>query len=625
MSNSNVSLKTLFILDKETADMVDSQTMENELVFSYYPDFEKALDEQDQLKAIVVLAELNWEGLQEIFYGFEIACRLRRAFKRCCPIVITSSFDNNIFEALSEKKQEKFNILYGSGTTFLQLKELHEKVQANELAAYLDSLPSLSYAALNDMVEMLLQQKGFLIDKITHDLKFTLNAKELRDALDSIGSYLSSPQKNELEYADLSSQIIDCRMDNDEVAFNNAKENLQSVFERHLSENAEYKLEESEVSTGKVLIVEDDPEEREQIKDKLQDYFQLEVTGNGTEAIEILKKDTENKIIAVIADWRLLKYDQSGNKTRYWQDYQGYHVLEKAAQSHYAALFSLTAAYDKNVHQIRNQLGIAIQLFKKEHIHSSEDDARWRMFIEIIRDRCNDVVALVSSIPSGNRWKNKYEKDYRKKRLSVGWSSFEKEVSRQADDHWNYFKNTLDPNSRIGINMGLEDRKNPLNNLKNVLIGRRLFFALYYEFIRLRNDATVSFPPEQIIRIGGVEKSSAELDTYAALRNDWWESDGKNEKVEFEKYDQNARNLRTALCIILSVGNMLPEEKAWLTQLGVNYTIQKVKFETDLDETFNENDNEDQQETLENQEPTADDLKNLNIPSEEDQGDEIDI
>jgi len=614
MKKEGKSTEVLFILDKDTDFLLA------EVNFTYRKVCSKAeldalTEHLPQFQSIVVLAELGWqEKSQELFYGFEIATSLRRSFRLSCPIVITSSFEKRVFESLSRKNQEKFNILYGSGTAFLQLEILYGKFQNEVFKDYLENLPFISDPVIEDMLEMLLQQKGFLIDRITHDLKFSLNETKLKDAIDTIGSYLSTYQKEKLNFAGLTKAIIKAHQDHEQVVFNTSKENLVSTFGQHLNVISEDTLEKDIVTTGTILIVEDDPEQLKLMTKKLQDFFQLKVTGNGSEALEILKADTDNNILAIIADWRLMKYDEEGNKTDYWQDFQGYQLLEEASHSHFAALVSLTAEHDINVHQILNRLGIAIQLFKKQHIFKSGDSAQWEIFVDMVREKCAEVVTLITSIPTSANWR-KYAEKYRRLRLSVQWSPFEYQVTERTNQYWKYFKNSLDFRTRAKVNQGLQEVL-PLNTFRNVLIARRLFFALYYEFLRLRNDATVSFNPEQIIRIRGKDRGSAVLDTFAVLRNNWWDSSASDEEGEFERYNQQAKNLLKSLCVKSEeIGRMLPEEKAWLRKQGIDYTIQTVKFESDREGTSEDDEHQD-----EDKEPSLNDLKNIEMPPEENFG-----
>jgi len=577
-------MKIWFIMDKKISFLTKYTN------FSYthltVREFKNKIKKKIKPDVIIILAEIaNKLTSNSAFYGFELATLLRREHKLLCPVVITSTFDKGTFESLSQKETQKYNILYGAGTHFIRLNEIYSKLEKNTFEMYLKGLPFISMTIIEDMVEMLFQQKGFLIDKTTHDLKFSLERKGLRGALDAISYHLSTRQKDAIGFSEIAEDLIYAHQKNEEFSFINAKKKLIYTIEQYLSEPSNKTVEREENSTGKILIVEDDPEQRGQLEKNLQQYFELIATGNGTEAIAILEADTKNEIIAVIADWRLLKYDKTGQKTNYWQDYQGYQVLEAATNSHFVALISLTAEYDKNVHQIRNQLGIAIQVFKKQHIYAGGSDGlQWRVFTDFIRDECTKVVNLISSIPTAANWR-KYSDEYRKMRLSTQWSAFEYETTQKAIQYWDYFKDSLDIETRDNINQGLQSIL-PLNTLQNVMIGRRVFFALYFELQRLRNDATLYFNPEQIIRIQGEDKGNAILDTYAILRNNWWDSDASDAHAKFKLYKQASKNLLKDLCIKSEdISRMFPEEKDWLSKRGISFSLQKVKLEFDEDDT----------------------------------------
>lgn len=572
MKNSNEGIDILFVLDNDSTFLLGNKIFGN-IAFNAY-ELETKLKEGQKLDAVIILAEVDFnESHAALFQGFEVANHLRRKYRLICPLIITSTFKQEVFEHLSRKSPQSYNILYGSGTSFLPVKYLYNMIRNNELENYIMQRPGISNAVLEDTLEMLLQQKGFIIDKITHDLKFSLDGDKVLVVLENIASYLTSSQKSKMGFDRLVYELVKSANRGNETNFNTVKQRLVNICSQHLS-TTEYSRNVKEKSTdqmGRLLIVEDDPEQRKMIEIAFQDTFEIHSTGISGEAIKILESDRRNEIVGIIADWRMLKY-KDGIKTDYWQDFQGYQVLEHASRTHFAALISLTAEHDKNVHQIRNHLGVSIQLFKKEHIYANEDNAQWQMFVEIVREKCHEVISIISSIPSAANWR-KYAKEYREIRLSVQWYTFEQNVIKQANLYWEYFKDSLDLQTRPNINKGLQDVL-PLNTLKNVLIGRRLFFILYYEFVRLRNDSSVSFPPEQVIRVGGVERGSAVLDTFAVLRNNWWDPDVSDDKGAFERYNQQAKNLLKALCIKSEeIDQMFPEEKFWLKLKGVNFSI----------------------------------------------------
>jgi len=545
----------------------------------------------DGIGFVIILAELNWEGkyLQR-FFGFELACYLRINYKMSCPIIIVSSFAKEKFEKLSKGNPEKYNIIYAPGTYFMRIKDLYDLIEKDKnLTGYNESLRWISPALLEDMLEMLLQPKGFLIDKITHDIQYNLSKHDIEKAIDDISIYLT---KNQIINLKCGEKIDEIKKAKNENEFNVAKNGLIDIIEVNIvdlpekKENVKNKIK----PPGHILIVEDDAKQKKQLKDHLSPYFNLILTQDAHEAIKILDEDITNEIKAVIADWRLFKY-VNGVKTDYWQDIQGYSVLEKAAQTHFVALISLTAEYDKNVHQIRNILNLNIQLFKKEHIFVAEGYAQWYMFIDIIRDKCNEVDRLIASLPTGIYWE-KYKNEYFWTRSSLDWNIYEESVSYEADKLWQYYKEGLYLESRYNITKGLNDGILSLNSLKNILVGRRLFFALYYEFERIRNmESMVDKSAEQKIYDNGVDKSSSVYDAYSVLRNDRWEdiAERSEDGKAFQNYNQRKNNFTKELAIktqelpFSSKKNLriLPEEKTWLVKKGV-----KIKINKYIDEDY---------------------------------------
>src|ERR1035437_8910767 len=94
---AQAKVEYLYILDQETkflflprpdADIILSEAELN-----------KISDHKNDLKGVIILAELDWEGIYlQHFYGFEIARELRRKHKLLCPIIITSTLKQNYFE-----------------------------------------------------------------------------------------------------------------------------------------------------------------------------------------------------------------------------------------------------------------------------------------------------------------------------------------------------------------------------------------------------------------------------------------------------------------------------------------------------------------------------------------------
>ena len=562
--------KVWFILDEDSAFLAENQN--NTQIITSDQELLVLSDQCLKPKAVLVLAEMKRDqNHNTLFPGFHWANFLRRQHRFLAPIIITSTFRRDVFEALSQKNPTLFNILYASGTRFLHVEELYRQIQEGTFPDYVERVPAISRALLEDILEMLLQHKGFIIDKITHDLKYSLSESALEMALEQIRSFLTRKQQEAIAFDNIAQAICEALKKKDENGFNSEKQNLVAACVAHLKgeENSKDINSPNHKKWGRILVVEDDPEQRELTVQKLQDSFDIEATGDCLQALEILEEDSRNEIKAIIADWRLMKYNQ-GQKTPYWQDFQGYQILERASRTHFAALISLTAEHDKNIHQIRNRLGISIQLFKKEHVFASREHSQWNLFVDILRQEIDKVARQISALPTAANW-DKFSAQYREIWTSQEWPTFEMEVSRQADSFWDYFKDALDLNNRGNINKGLQDFL-PLNTLRNVLIGRRVFLALYFEYKRIRNDLSyITFSPEQVIKVSGEDKGNEVFDAFAALRNYWWENDASYDEEDFKRYHQQTKNLLKALCIKSEeVTRILPEEKAWLNKHQIN-------------------------------------------------------
>ena len=151
----------------------------------------------------------------------------------------------------------------------------------------------------------------------------------------------------------------------------------------------------------KLIVVEDDPEFKEVIQKNLSKYFDISITDSASIAINRLDEDKQNNIVGIISDWRLY----IDNSKTYWQQQQGYEVLEHAAKTHFIALFSLTSLDDRNVHNIRNMLGLDVYLIKKQFLtNDSKDDNQWKLMADIVLQKCNSIIDIISSQPTGARW-----------------------------------------------------------------------------------------------------------------------------------------------------------------------------------------------------------------------------
>lgn len=556
----------LYIIDKKAkflfSDIVNASIIESE------QELNSITFEQQNFSAIVILAELEWKDKYvQHFFGFDIAVELRRKYRLTCPIIIISTFPRYWFEKLAEKEL-KYNILYGRGTAFLHVDEIDEKLEKT-----IKSLPSLSEAVLSDLNEMLLNQKGMIIDKLTHDLRPAMSKENLFQMLSNVEAYLSNEQKVKLGLSEFKEQFV--AVLGDESKFKKVKETLLLRCEQEFA-GPDSTENETPEQRHKIIFLEDDTEFAATFKQKLKDYFEeLLITHSSKEAIKMIDEDEDNSITGIVADWRLYQ----GSEKKYWQQ-QGYEVLEYAAQKRMMALFSLTSLADRNVHNIRNMLGLDIHLFKKSHLQGF-GNTQWELMADTINQKCDEIVELIASQPTGRRWK-KFREEYIQKRNS-GWQNFEHGISTEAERIITYYKEANAGEETRNVYSIGEMGFSLKNDLKNTLIVRRVFLGLYFILAKSNRYLQDIIPPS-LLGDGDVfetELKHHSIDVHSLLRKDWWDDrsagvDSVHIEEEWGKLEQRVKNLRSALCIELSTlpgKGLLPEEKSWLSRQDIDYSF----------------------------------------------------
>ena len=114
--------------------------------------------------------------------------------------------------------------------------------------------------------------------------------------------------------------------------------------------------------------------------------------------MQILKKDYNNNIKAIIVDWRLYN---NNNNINNWQTYQGYDLLEYANKQGNRVLITLTGQDNDLVYKIRNQQSIFYKIYKKETLHN-HIDLFIQQLINDIEFTTNDVEGV--NVPDGIMW-----------------------------------------------------------------------------------------------------------------------------------------------------------------------------------------------------------------------------
>ncbi|MCB0455726.1 MAG: hypothetical protein KDC62_10080, partial [Aequorivita sp.] len=379
----------------------------------------------DTQSIFLINVHLNWEGRHlSKNYGFEIANELRTKLKSTAPIIFYSPIKAEFFEQKGES-EIKYKILFGRGSTFREAP-----FKEAELSKLAESIEPLSNAALHDVATMLCDLKGIVIDKLNHDLKFGI--KDIDKVIGSITPYLSEYQKGKIK---LDEFIRNIKAANNQDDFNALKLQFITLCNQELTEKGKEKPQERK-KKHKILVLDDLQEEINKAKENLKAQFIIEDVATGKQAIDILKKDVKNEIVAVIADWRLF----TDAKQTYWQPLQGYEVLDFAAKNGIRSLFALTSQADFIVHHLRNLMGIRFSMFKKENLNTPD---QWKVFGNVLFEACENAVNLRSDMPKSKQWTNEVGgKSYKQLYIEM-WNADNRDefifsVEDKCNDIWKY-------------------------------------------------------------------------------------------------------------------------------------------------------------------------------------------
>lgn len=563
-------LSILFILDHDTAFVFEEYGGNNRFILSEEEWEQSDKTSWEQYAAIVILAELSWKGktLHDDF-GITIGLDLRRKYKCLLPMVITSSMFQSFFE-LRSTQELQYNLLFARGTYFIPLLDAREGL-TNVL---LDAEP-ISLPLLTDMNEMLFNLRGVLLDTLGHRLQADMDKTRFHPLMQDMKTLLNAEQASVIEWAERV-MLLENALGNSAL-FNALKSELlhiiQTTFPSVLSEGTRQMSDRRHT----LLFVEDDDLFAAEAQAQLAGFFKKIIWTNDAEkAIRLLQNDKGNTITGLLCDWRLYK----GNAKKYWQR-QGYEVLACASQNHYTALFGITSLSDTNVHSIRNILGFDVHLFKKEQFIGSNATVQWHLMADVIGQKCDSVVQLIASEPSGANWQ-KLKSEYILKR-NADWLIFETEIGTEAQRIFSFYKDAIEKQDARNVFSIAEIGLVLKGNLKNVLVVRRVFMGIYF-LLNRKNIYLQEIRPVSLLGEG--EKVDTGLrhhgiDAYSILRKDWWDDTHAGAssiqlQEEWEKFDQRIKNFRNVLCIDISElprKGMLPEERAWMNQNDIDFSF----------------------------------------------------
>lgn len=592
-------IEHVFILDKANEYLFESKP--NARLFLSEQDFFNEISNlRDEIKTLTIIAELDWADKPlQWFYGFEIARRVRLEEVLCCQIYIVSAFVREYFNGMPQHLA-RYQILNGRGTRLITFGQ----VDLNK-ELYNNPDPPLSLAVVYDMNEMLLQEGGRVIDKLTHDLLYDLKEGAFFNLMDDVAKTIQPWQMHEIGWGTFRKDLHDKL--NDSLAFYQIKGRLLASIESIIPSEGQRMQAEPEKKHS-IIVLEDDPAFKDRIVSHLERHFEdIFPTASAREAIDRLNADTENKYTAILADWRLYYPDKKS-----WQQ-QGYEVLQHAANARLIGLFSLTSLKDHNIHNIRNVLGLDIHLFKKQYLQDA-GEAQWDQMAETISQTCDSILVIISGTPTGKKWLSDCYTKHDETSVHIqplkykyiqlrknNWNFHNKELSEESDKIWAYYSSQVlsinlqhcsitNIRDKFGIEVGANDP-----NIKHILIARRIFFALWFNADMIKQtferkiwkdvekiDFKIIDDQNPLVKIYCVFTGD-DCDQYCSAYKST-EADRKkhpkllDNEIATYKLIQNSNTLAFNLCIKTEdfPKGILPEEGAWLTAHGIDHSENKT-------------------------------------------------
>ena len=528
-------------------------------------------DEVENYNRIVVFAELLWQDRKYTdFYGIDVAVLLRLKLKALSPVCILSFLPKDYLEKINEIK---YNILRARGSCFLQLPVGFDDVE-NTLSAIMP----LSVATLTYLSTLLIDIRH-IINVLRHDLRMETDNDKICISLKKIEQLSTTAVYPKLQ--ELVKKIIAAHFDGNADNFYSFTKELINALNIH-SQTAKQDAPLADNSAkSKLLLLDDNIHDLNWAKDALAPYFEVIPFQDALEAKMYIEQDTGNELSAIICDWQLLKPDSKEH-----QELLGFEVLDFASKRGFYALFSLTATDDFSIREIDTHLNF-------EHLPITKDfqqgEALWKMYVPIIRQKTDRILALIASLPTGEAWNNNFKLDYKKeneknvaykkyfkslkekyieRRNSIDWHLFENEISTETSKIWEYYKEkAFDVDSRIDM-FNLKDQWGlELNrDIRNFLIIRRLYLAFWFNKMKLEieiKSPVKGWVVDPVINIYSVLRGRNFQDL---------EAEGWSKKEVYSKMNNAAKVFVNQLSIEprkLPHG-VLPEEKAWLASRNID-------------------------------------------------------
>jgi len=410
-----------------TATLSNTFGMEN--IITNGDDLTVALHQPEKFSSLIVLCELNWAMKGEAtnrqqLQGIEIVKELRRKYELKIPVLFVS------FHSLTDIFNAEREILTAIGHDFYQLPALPQDFKTFITKEFSENgtWRKLSVMELNDIKSFYCSKEGIL----SHELHALSSSNTEEQFLEVIRKIHELFLEDDLKVRTQFQTAFNERSREKTVEW--IKEVGNNLLERY-DGNANSKQDNQAKFTKqpwKVLLLDDEiNESHELVQCMKSNGVDLICVDNATEAKQVLLKDwkTENRIMVVIADYRL--YEKKAGVKRH-QKIQGYQFLKEIASTdHLVRLVAFSGLQRKFLlnsfkhYNIRTEVKSKIDYLKSPQIFSDE-----------IVDLAEENWEAVEAMPLKNSgFKNSLKRGYTLFRSSPEYFKMENNISKDAIDY----------------------------------------------------------------------------------------------------------------------------------------------------------------------------------------------
>jgi hypothetical protein len=483
---------------KFATTLADKFTCKN--VISNSSDFNVLLDKLNKFDSLIVLCELSWSLNTETIYrqelsGIELVKKLRRDYNLISPVLFVSFLPlEYIFNAERE-------IITAIGHDFLQLPATPEdfKTVITKQFEEKGSIRKLSEMELTDIISFYCSKEGILSHEL-HQLNAYLNYTITPENHNFVNTELENSIRriHDLFLEDSTKALLSFQLGYPTLTKDNINEVVNSII--RIGNNLLKKYGEKINGSGlkennaeqfrwKVLLLDDEINDQHELIILMRsNNIDVICVNNASDAKSKLLDDwnSENRIMVVIADYRLYELNQ-GIKRH--QKIQGYQFLKDIASSdHLVRLMAFSCLQRKFLLNSFKHFNIRTEVKSKTDYLSSEQ-AR-QIFCDEIISMAEENLEVIEEMPSKCAGFKKYLEDaYKSFRMHPDYYKMESNVSLTAKEYVWEIKQQINAGEEIRIG-AIQNIKSPLAKIKkdqeayfrrlnNYLVARRIALWLY--------------------------------------------------------------------------------------------------------------------------------------------------